>query len=108
KCKTKVGLRNIICSVQKEEKGWWKRLLKSEEKPAPYIKVDWNKWCNQGDEGSNSDLASNDDDAEESWLQRLFNILPLEKGIAYGSLIVGIFPLIFGSFVGELGSVAGI
>ncbi|KAH9728576.1 Co-chaperone protein p23-2 [Citrus sinensis] len=54
KCKTKVGLRNIICSVQKEEKGWWKRLLKSEEKPAPYIKVDWNKWCDEDDEGSNS------------------------------------------------------
>ncbi|KAH9728574.1 Co-chaperone protein p23-2 [Citrus sinensis] len=66
KCKTKVGLRNIICSVQKEEKGWWKRLLKSEEKPAPYIKVDWNKWCDEDDEGSNSDLASNDDDAEHA------------------------------------------
>lgn len=39
--------------MQKEEKGWWKRLLKSEEKPAPYIKVDWNKWCDEDDEGSN-------------------------------------------------------
>lgn len=46
-CKTKVGLRNIICSVQKEQKGWWKRLLKTEEKPAPYLKVDWNKWCDE-------------------------------------------------------------
>ncbi|GFP85491.1 uncharacterized protein at3g03773, partial [Phtheirospermum japonicum] len=39
-CRTKIGLRNILCSIQKEQKGWWKRLLKSEEKPAPYIKVD--------------------------------------------------------------------
>ncbi|KAK2638282.1 hypothetical protein Ddye_026077 [Dipteronia dyeriana] len=62
KCRTKAGLRNIICSIQKEEKGWWKRLLKSEEKPAPYIKVDWNKWCDEDDEESNSDLASDDDD----------------------------------------------
>ncbi|GKV48108.1 hypothetical protein SLEP1_g54943 [Rubroshorea leprosula] len=62
-CKTKVGLRNIICSVQKEEKGWWKRLLKSEEKPAPYIKVDWNKWCDEDEEESNSNLASDDDAA---------------------------------------------
>ncbi|KAH7571666.1 hypothetical protein JRO89_XS04G0114000 [Xanthoceras sorbifolium] len=53
KCRTKAGLRNIICSIQKEEKGWWKRLLKSEEKPAPYIKVDWNKWCDEDEEESN-------------------------------------------------------
>ncbi|XVF56820.1 hypothetical protein PTKIN_Ptkin06aG0151100 [Pterospermum kingtungense] len=61
-CKTNVGLRNIICSIMKEEKGWWKRLLKSEEKPAPYIKVDWNKWCDD-EEQPNSDSASDDDDA---------------------------------------------
>ncbi|KAF2306893.1 hypothetical protein GH714_022388 [Hevea brasiliensis] len=60
-CKTNVGLRNIICSIQKQEKGWWKRLLKSEEKPAPYLKVDWNKWCDEDDEETNSDLASDDD-----------------------------------------------
>ncbi|KAJ8763217.1 hypothetical protein K2173_025602 [Erythroxylum novogranatense] len=63
-CKTNVGLRNIRCSIQKEEKGWWKRLLKSEEKPAPYIKVDWNKWCDEDDEESSSDLASDDDNPE--------------------------------------------
>ncbi|XP_024031426.1 uncharacterized protein At3g03773 isoform X1 [Morus notabilis] len=61
-CKTKVGLRNILCSIQKEQKGWWKRLLKSEEKPAPYIKVDWNKWCDEDEEESNTDLAFDDDD----------------------------------------------
>ncbi|CAL2270209.1 unnamed protein product [Prunus armeniaca] len=49
-CKTKVGLRNILCSIQKDQKGWWKRLLKTEEKPAPYIKVDWNKWCDEDEE----------------------------------------------------------
>ncbi|KAG5224271.1 co-chaperone protein [Salix suchowensis] len=55
--KTKAGLRNIMCSIQKEEKVWWKRLLKSEEKPAPYIKVDWNKWCDEDDEESASDTS---------------------------------------------------
>ena len=44
-----MGLRNILCSIQKEKKGWWKRLLKSEEKH-PYIKVDWNKWCDEDEE----------------------------------------------------------
>ncbi|MQM02277.1 hypothetical protein Taro_035042 [Colocasia esculenta] len=48
--KTTIGLRNIICSIQKQNKGWWKRLLKSEGKPAPYIKVDWNKWCDEDEE----------------------------------------------------------
>ncbi|XP_010524994.1 PREDICTED: uncharacterized protein At3g03773 [Tarenaya hassleriana] len=61
-CKTNVGLRNIICSVQKEEKGWWKSLLKSGVKPAPYIKVDWNKWCDE-DEEPTSDVASDDESA---------------------------------------------
>ncbi|BAS85548.1 Os03g0655300 [Oryza sativa Japonica Group] len=59
KTKTKMGLRNIICSIQKEKKGWWKRLLKSEEKH-PYIKVDWNKWC---DEDEESDAPVDSDDA---------------------------------------------
>ncbi|XP_028766853.1 co-chaperone protein p23-2 [Neltuma alba] len=60
-CKTKSGLRNILCSIQKEQKGWWKRLLKSEEKPAPYLKVDWNRWCDEDDEESASDEESYDD-----------------------------------------------
>ncbi|KAL6519292.1 hypothetical protein OROGR_018612 [Orobanche gracilis] len=61
-CKTKICSRNILCSIQKEQKGWWKRLLKSEEKLAPYIKVDWNKWCDEDDEESESNLTSDDDD----------------------------------------------
>ncbi|KAL6219373.1 hypothetical protein ACLB2K_007132 [Fragaria x ananassa] len=62
-CKTKAGSRNILCSIQKQHKGWWKRLLKTQEKPAPYIKVDWNNWCDEDDEqDSTSDLASDDDD----------------------------------------------
>ncbi|KAL8095085.1 co-chaperone protein p23-2 [Apium graveolens] len=72
-CKSKVGLRNILCSVQKEKKGWWKRLLMSEEKPAPYLKVDWNKWCDEDEESANSDvesddnaLAYNEDDGENT------------------------------------------
>ncbi|KAJ6801273.1 uncharacterized protein M6B38_413935 [Iris pallida] len=60
--KVKIGLRNILCSVQKEKKGWWKRLLKSVEKPAPYIKVDWNKWCDEDEEESADSFAYDDDD----------------------------------------------
>ncbi|GAV91623.1 CS domain-containing protein [Cephalotus follicularis] len=64
-CKTKVGLRNIVCSIQKEQKHWWKRLLKSEGKPAPYLKVDWNKWCDEDEEESPSDSTSVDDDDDD-------------------------------------------
>ncbi|KAI5443634.1 hypothetical protein KIW84_012325 [Lathyrus oleraceus] len=46
-CKIKSSSRNIISSIQKGQRGWSKRLLKSEEKPAPYLKVDWNKWCDE-------------------------------------------------------------
>lgn len=59
-CRTQIGLRNILCTIQKEEKDWWKRLLKSDEKPAPYLKVDWNKWCDEDEESENSDQASDD------------------------------------------------
>ncbi|XP_058086983.1 co-chaperone protein p23-2 isoform X1 [Magnolia sinica] len=60
--KINIGLRNILCSIQKERKGWWKRLVKSDEKPAPYIKVDWNKWCDEDEEESiKSDTLVSDD-----------------------------------------------
>ncbi|KAJ0793751.1 putative HSP20-like chaperone [Helianthus annuus] len=55
-----MGLRNILCTVQKEEKGWWKRLLKSEAKPAPYIKVDWNRWCDEDEEPDNGKFSHHD------------------------------------------------
>ncbi|CAN4109381.1 unnamed protein product [Withania somnifera] len=70
RCKTNTGLRNIICSIQKEQKGWWPRLLKSQEKPAPFLKVDWNKWCDEDDEEYYSDddgvaYAGEDDESSD-------------------------------------------
>ncbi|MCO5577011.1 hypothetical protein L7F22_030833 [Adiantum nelumboides] len=48
--KINVGLRNIFCMIQKQEKGWWKRLLKAEGKPPVFLKVDWNKWVDEDEE----------------------------------------------------------
>ncbi|KAJ3674790.1 hypothetical protein LUZ60_005406 [Juncus effusus] len=62
--KMKTGLRNIICSVQKEKKEWWKRLLKSEAKH-PYIKVDWNKWVDEDDESELSSEEEYDGDEKD-------------------------------------------
>eukprot|EP00252_Welwitschia_mirabilis_P023286 TRINITY_DN6554_c0_g1_i1.p1 TRINITY_DN6554_c0_g1~~TRINITY_DN6554_c0_g1_i1.p1 ORF type:complete len:181 (-),score=58.07 TRINITY_DN6554_c0_g1_i1:224-766(-) len=48
--KINVGLRNIVCVVEKAEKGWWKRLLKGEGKPPQFLKVDWDKWVDEDEE----------------------------------------------------------
>lgn len=63
--KINIGLRNIFCVLKKEEQGWWKRLLKSEGKPAPYIKVDWNKWCDEDEEESSKLDAFNLEDMDD-------------------------------------------
>ncbi|CAN6439903.1 unnamed protein product [Victoria cruziana] len=47
--KVSIGLRNILCIIAKEQKGWWKRLVKLDGKP-PFIKVDWNRWCDEDEE----------------------------------------------------------
>ncbi|KAF3583234.1 hypothetical protein F2Q69_00032466 [Brassica cretica] len=47
--------------------------LKSEEKLAPHIKVDWNKWCDE-DEEVTSEIAS-DDESAESVLPLLIKIV---------------------------------
>ncbi|KAF5823516.1 putative CS domain, HSP20-like chaperone [Helianthus annuus] len=84
-CKTQMGLRNILCTVQKEEKGWWKRLLKSEAKPAPYIKVDWNRWCDEDEEPDNGtdddDLKYTSDDDGSGSDDGMLYLPDLEKAI---------------------------
>lgn len=65
--KISAGLRNVFCALQKNESGWWKRLLKAEGKPPPYVKVDWNKWVDEDEENEpsnkfdNLDLGAMDD-----------------------------------------------
>ena len=54
--KISTNLRNVFCVLVKSEKGWWKRLLKGEGKPPPYLKVDWDKWVDEDEE----DEAKND------------------------------------------------
>ncbi|KAH9330937.1 hypothetical protein KI387_003045, partial [Taxus chinensis] len=63
--KVNIGLRNIFCALHKTEKGWWKRLLSADEKPAPYIKVDWNKWCDEDEEESSKLDTFNLDDMDD-------------------------------------------
>lgn len=48
--------------MEKAEKGWWKKLVRGDEKTPHYVKVDWDKWADEDDENGkifgNSFLAS--------------------------------------------------
>lgn len=48
--KINIGLRNIVCILEKAEKKWWKKLLHGDEKAPHYVKVDWDKWVDEDDD----------------------------------------------------------
>ncbi|XP_011621931.1 uncharacterized protein Os08g0359500 isoform X2 [Amborella trichopoda] len=48
--KINVGVRNIFCIVEKAEEGWWKKLLRGDEKTPHYLKVDWDKWVDEDED----------------------------------------------------------
>ncbi|MQL94372.1 hypothetical protein Taro_027029 [Colocasia esculenta] len=54
--KINVGVRNIFCVVEKVEKVWWKKLLRGDEKPPHYLKVDWDKWADEDEDTGPGDL----------------------------------------------------
>ncbi|GLJ31090.1 hypothetical protein SUGI_0622320 [Cryptomeria japonica] len=76
--KTNVGLRNIVCIIEKEEKKWWKQLVKTEGKRLSFLKVDWNKWVDEDEDGGKdmdlsqmdfSKLGMDDDDLDYNELE---------------------------------------
>jgi len=44
------GRRHTVCVLEKEEKGWWERLLKKEGKAPPFVEGDWNDWIDEDEE----------------------------------------------------------
>lgn len=46
------GMRSIFCVLVKEEPCWWKKLLRGDGKTPHYIKVDWDKWADEDEEGN--------------------------------------------------------
>ncbi|KAF6142605.1 hypothetical protein GIB67_015091, partial [Kingdonia uniflora] len=48
--KINTGLRSIFCVIEKAEKGWWKKLLRGDEKTPHYVKVDWDKWVDEDED----------------------------------------------------------
>ncbi|KAL1550250.1 hypothetical protein AAHA92_18241 [Salvia divinorum] len=56
-CKINIGVRSIVCVLEKTEKKWWTKLLRGNEKTPHYVKVDWDKWVDEDDDaGAPSDL----------------------------------------------------
>ncbi|KAG6520433.1 hypothetical protein ZIOFF_017489 [Zingiber officinale] len=49
--KINVGVRSIFCVIEKAEKQWWKKLVGGEGKTPHYVKVDWDKWVDEDDDG---------------------------------------------------------
>ncbi|KAK6937386.1 CS domain [Dillenia turbinata] len=54
--KINIGVRSIFCVLEKAEKGWWKKLLRGDEKVPHYVKVDWDKWVDEDDDSGPADL----------------------------------------------------
>lgn len=46
------GVRSIFCVLVKEEHSWWKKLLRGDSKTPHYIKVDWDKWADEDEDGN--------------------------------------------------------
>ncbi|XAR58449.1 hypothetical protein NMG60_11013840 [Bertholletia excelsa] len=55
--KINIGVRSIICVLEKADHKWWKKLLRGDGKPPHYLKVDWDKWVDEDeDNGGTGDL----------------------------------------------------
>ncbi|KAL4383753.1 hypothetical protein GQ457_15G025310 [Hibiscus cannabinus] len=51
-----IGVRNIVCVLEKVEKVWWKKLLRGDGKTPHYIKVDWDKWVDEDEDTGPGDI----------------------------------------------------
>uniref|UniRef100_A0A0D3E026 Co-chaperone protein p23 n=1 Tax=Brassica oleracea var. oleracea TaxID=109376 RepID=A0A0D3E026_BRAOL len=49
--KINIGVRNIFCIIEKAEPERWNKLIRGGKAPH-YVKVDWDKWVDEDDEGN--------------------------------------------------------
>lgn len=49
--KINTGVRSIFCVLEKAEQKWWNKLLSGDGKAPHYVKVDWDKWMDEDDDG---------------------------------------------------------
>jgi len=53
-----VGVRSIFCIVEKAEAKWWKKLVRDDQRAPHFVKVDWDKWVDEDDDGMRCPLLS--------------------------------------------------
>jgi len=58
--KISVGDRSIFCVVEKAEAKWWKKLVRDDQKAPHFVKVDWDKWVDEDDDGGDVNLDGMD------------------------------------------------
>lgn len=46
-----MGVRSIFCIVEKAEAKWWKKLVRDDQRAPHFVKVDWDKWVDEDDDG---------------------------------------------------------
>ncbi|CAM0911369.1 unnamed protein product [Alopecurus aequalis] len=49
--KISAGVRSIFCIVEKAEAKWWNKLVRDDQKVPHFVKVDWDKWVDEDDDG---------------------------------------------------------
>ncbi|KAJ0985760.1 hypothetical protein J5N97_004116 [Dioscorea zingiberensis] len=49
--KINTGVRSIFCVLEKTDKKRWEKLLRGDGKTPHYVKVDWDKWMDEDDDG---------------------------------------------------------
>ncbi|CAD6265617.1 unnamed protein product [Miscanthus lutarioriparius] len=58
--KISVGVRSIFCIVEKAEAKWWKKLVRDDQRAPHFVKVDWDKWVDEDDDGTDVNLDGMD------------------------------------------------
>ncbi|CAO2201459.1 unnamed protein product [Urochloa humidicola] len=58
--KISVGVRSIFCIVEKAEAKWWKKLVRDDQRAPHFVKVDWDKWVDEDDDGGDVNLDGMD------------------------------------------------
>ncbi|KAM0887928.1 hypothetical protein ACQ4PT_028679 [Festuca glaucescens] len=58
--KISVGVRSIFCIVEKAEAKWWNKLVRDDQKAPHFVKVDWDKWVDEDDDGADINVDGMD------------------------------------------------
>ncbi|XP_044956195.1 uncharacterized protein Os08g0359500 [Hordeum vulgare subsp. vulgare] len=58
--KVSVGVRSIFCILEKAEAKWWNKLVRDDQKAPHFVKVDWDKWVDEDDDGADVNVDGMD------------------------------------------------